>query len=436
MYLFIAVFTVMAYGTVHQPVIAAFYLLSAVFVAVYAASASNGSVNFRGLIVLLPLLLLGVYALLQSVAFGMADEPSGAGAMPRTISMEPYHSQAAAVSIFVLCFISASFFGLLNSAERVKKYALFVTVFGSLYAFYAILQSVLSPDAIYGIYKPASAAPFGSFVNRHNFAAIMEMCIAFPVGLLFAGAVKRDKLLLVSVATAIMGTALLLSESRGGLVSLIAMVLFMSLISSSSNKGKGLAAKLALSVALLITAVGGAVFVGGETSLTRFGDSVGTEDISSYRSHIWQVTLDIVRDNFPLGAGIGAFGTAYAQKDTSGGDLLVEHAHNDYLQVAADAGVVGVVLGLGFLVIFARNVRRGTNVADAYLRGIALGASGACFAILVHSMFDFVLHITAVAVMFLGCLMTLSAVNETADTKPAEDISEQAKKGSVRPFKR
>lgn len=436
MYLFITVFTVMAYGAVHQPVIAAFYFLSAVFVCLYAAAAFNENVSWGSLYVLLPLFLLGCYAMVQSVTLGSAIDEAGSVSIPFTISMEPYHSQAAAVSIFVLCFISASFSGLLNSAERIRRYAVFIMVFGALYAFYAILQSVLSPDAIYGIYKPASGAPFGSFVNRHNFAAVMEMCIAFPIGLLFAGAVSRDKLLLIFVAIAMMGTALLLSESRGGLVSLVAMVLFLALISSRSKTGKSLAAKLALSAALLITAVGGAVFVGGETSLTRFGDSVETEDISSYRSHIWRVTLDVVRDNFPLGAGIGAFGTAFAQKDTSGGDLLVEQAHNDYLQLVADAGVVGVVLGLGFLLLFARNVGHGTKRADAYLRGIALGASGACFAILVHSLFDFVLHITAVAVMFLGCLMALSAVNGIAESNREEGLPDGAKRGSVRPFLR
>jgi O-antigen ligase len=434
LYLVITVFVVMAYGAVHQPVIALFYFLSALMVALYAISSFREEIDLRGLIVLLPLFLLGLYALFQSVSFGNTGDTSSVGPVANTISLEPFHSRAAAVSILVLCFVSAAFYGLLNSASRIRKYAIFLIVFGSIYAFFAILQSVLSPDSIYGLYKPDAGTPFGSFVNRHNFAAIIEMCIAFPMGLLFAGAVSRDKMLLAVVAISIMLTALLLSGSRGGLVSVVAMVIFISLVSSQFKGGRKIVMKLALSGALIVTAIGGAVFVGGETSFTRIGDSVETEDISSYRSHIWRVTIDVIRDNFPLGAGIGAFHTAYAAKDTASGEQIVEQAHNDYLQIAADAGIVGIVLGIGFLAIFVIQVKRGIVVKDPLSRGIAVGAAGACFAVLVHSLFDFVLHITAIAVVFLGCLVTLTAVARRDDSLNDLELEAPKRKGRVAPF--
>ncbi|QQS33447.1 MAG: O-antigen ligase family protein [Acidobacteriota bacterium] len=436
LYMALTVFAVMAYGTVHQPVIAVFYLFSTIFVILYSLSAFRDQLRISGLLIFSPMLLFALYAFVQSVPIGTVSDSAGIGQIPRTISLEPYHSLAAGVSILILFFVSSSFLGLLGTAARVKKFAVFVTVFGTVYAFYAILQSVLSPDSIYGIYTPAAATPFGSFVNRHNFAAVVEMCIAFPIGLLFSGAVGRDKVLLTVTSIAIMATSLLLSGSRGGLVSLIAMVILVSLISSRSRSGKSVAAKFALSFALLVTAIGGAIFVGGETSLTRIGDSLETEDISSYRMHIWRVTTYVIRDNFPLGAGIGAFHTAYAAKDTSGGQMLVEQAHNDFLQVAADAGVVGIVLGISFLVVFGNAVRKALLIKDHHLRGIAVGAAGACFAVLVHSLFDFVLHITAVALLFLSCLALLTAAVDNSENSPDDDVTHPKKKGSVAPFVR
>jgi len=83
----------------------------------------------------------------------------------------------------------------LDSSARVRRLATVITVFGFVYGFYAILQMVLSPDKIYGIYKPQSAVPFGSFVNRHDFAAVMEMSISVPLGMMFAAKLGEEGLL-------------------------------------------------------------------------------------------------------------------------------------------------------------------------------------------------------------------------------------------------
>lgn len=424
LYLAITVMAVMAYGTVHQPTIIAFYLLSCILVCLFAVSAAMPSDLDERQSILVPLLLFGVYALIQAVPLWDVRDPGSVELVTRSISLEPFHSLDAGVRILVLYFITAVFIALLDSRRRLINYVIFLSVFGTGYAFFAIIQSLLSPDAIYGIYTPASGTPFGSFVNRHNFAAIMEMAIAFPAGLLFTGAVGRDKYLLLILAIAIMATALLLSGSRGGTVSTAALLIFIALISSKGTGARGLAVKLILLAALIITAVAGSVFVGGETSLARFGDSARSEDMSSKRTEIWSVTLRVIRENLPLGAGIGAFKTAYAQHDTEAGTLAVEQAHNDYLQAIADAGVVGFALGAAFLAMFASYVRKGIREKDDLVRGIAVGAAGACFGVLIHSAFDFVLHITAVAVVFLSCLAVLvSAVGRSGE----------AVKGQMRP---
>ncbi|MEO6051838.1 MAG: O-antigen ligase family protein [Pyrinomonadaceae bacterium] len=404
------IFTTLAYGTVHQPVLAIFYLLIAGMAVLWAADClANGVFRFSRNVLQIPLLLLGVYASIQIIPFGTFSESAGVSAIPRTISVEPFATQVTALHIFALCTFFALVLVYLESAARLRRIVTVITVFGFIYGFYAILQMVLSPDKIYGVYKPQSAVPFGSFVNRHDFAAIMEMALSIPLGMIFSGSVVRDKRLLYIVAIALMGSSLLLSGSRGGLIALIAEIMLLVILTSRAKGRRNLVLKAALSVALVAAAVGGAIFVGGDTSLTRFSDAAREDNVSSSRTQIWGVTIKVIAENLPLGAGLGAYAQAFTKHDPTSGYARVEQAHNDYLQVLADAGIVGLIIGALFLFWFFREGLRNVASTNTFRRGIAVGAFAGCFAILVHSLFDFVLHITAISVMFLTLMTMLVA---------------------------
>lgn len=415
------VLTTLAYGTVHQPLIALFYVFVAIIAVAWAAAQLRaGEVLYSRTLLQVPLLLFGVYGFLQV-----------AGAT----SIDPFSTQVSAIHVLVLCVLFSITLSILARAKRLRTLASAITVFGAAYAFYAILQSVLSPDAIYGIYRPPTATPFGSFVNKHDFAAIIEMAVAVPLGLLFTGAVRRDRRLLLALAVLIMVSALLLSGSRGGLVAVIAEFIFLVIVTTRSNSRKDVVLKIALSIALLAAGIGGAIFVGGDTSLTRLSNAGSGTDISSSRFHIWTASIDVIKAHMPLGAGLGAFGQAYTQFDTTSGALRVEQAHNDYLQVLADAGIPGLILGAAFLFLFGRQGIRATRVKNTFRRGIAVGAFAGCFAILVHSAFDFVLHITAISVMFLVLLsMLVASSNDYKDdiTEFDDPPSRPRRRASVR----
>ena len=403
------VFTTLAYGTVHQPTISLFYIGVTVLALLWSVDGlQSGAVRFSTSWLQLPLIAAAVYGLIQVMPFGSFTAAAGISGVPRMISLDPSATQANALHfLFLFLFLSFALV-LTDSASRLSKLAGLITVFGTLYAFFAILQSVLSPDKIYGIYERAFAVPFGSFVSRHNFAAYMEMTIAIPLGLLFAGAVPRDKRLLYGTAIALMGTALVLSGSRGGFVALIAEVALMLMLTMRSRRGKRVGARVALAVVLLLIIVGGSFFVGGESSLTRIAETQADGGKSIDRSYIWGVTLNIIRANMPLGAGFGAYGVAFTPFDKYSGMERVEQAHNDYLQVASDAGLVGIVIGAFFLFALYKTGREALAVENVYRRGIAIGALAGIFAILVHSVFDFVLHTTAISVLFLTLIALLT----------------------------
>lgn len=413
------IFTTIAYGAVHQPILAIFYLTSVIIVLLWAFDAfKTGVLRFNQSLVQIPLIGAVIYGILQVIPFGTLADTAGVAGITRTISFQPFVTEVSALHFLALLIFLSAFLTFVDSAERLRKLVYVITIFGFVFAFFAILQAVLSPTKIYGIYETKFAVPFGSFVNRHNFAAYMEMTLGLPLGLMFAGAVGRDKRLIFVTAIGLMGIALLLSGSRGGFVSLIAEIFFLIILTTKTKNKIQFAVKIALSILLLALIIVGAILIGGESSLTRFAETAASSDFSTNRTHIWNVTLSVIKNTLPFGAGFGAYGNAYTAYDSLNGLERVEQAHNDYLQVLADAGIVGLLLGAYFLYQLFKTGFRSAKTSNKFRRGIAIGALAGCFAILVHSLFDFVLHTTAIATLFVT-LVSLVVVsgNEFFDEK-------------------
>jgi O-antigen ligase len=267
----------------------------------------------------------------------------------------------------------------------------------------------------------------------------MEMTIALPLGLVFVGAIPKDKRLLYFTAIGLMGIALLLSGSRGGLVALVAEIFFLAILTTNTKSYSQFALKIGLAVVLIAVIIGGSIFIGGESSLTRFAETAASKDITTNRTHIWSVTLDVIKNNPIFGAGIGAFTVAYAKYDTFNGMERVEQAHNDYLQVLADAGVVGLIIGLFFLYRLFKTGRESIQTHNLFRRGVAVGALAGCFAILVHSLFDFVLHTTAISILFLLLVALVVKSRESYPDDSEERIERHKRRqmprsASVTPF--
>ena len=433
------IWTTLAYGTVHQPMIALFYLVVALIMILWSAETLiSGKFRYSPSLLQIPLLAVAIYAVIQLIPFG-TTETGGISGISRSISLDPFWTRVYALHYFALFVFFAALLVYTDKLERVKRIVWLITIFGFAYAFYAILQYVLSPTKIYGIYEASYAQPFGSFVNRHNFAAYMEMTLAVPLGLLFAGAIPRDRRLLVMTGIGVMGVALILSGSRGGLVALLGEIFFLVIITTKAKSYGQFVLKIALSVGLVALIITGAIFVGGESSLTRIAETASSGDISSNRWHIWDVTLQVIKHHFPFGAGIGAFRAAYTQFDSLSGFERVEQAHNDYLQILADAGLIGLIIAAFFVFWLFRAGFRSIKAKNNFRRGAAVGALAGCVAIMIHSVFDFVLHTTAITLLFLtiaSLVVTSRGGENESEDLPDEDAPDAANVSSLTERKR
>lgn len=424
------VLSTLAYGTVHYWSLAIFEIGACIIVLLWAVDAwrSRTLRLSRNLLQapLFGLVLLGLLQLLPLRSSSSSSADAAAGALLSSpvgsLSIDPYSTRLAIVQIVVLFIYFAASLAFIDSPKRLRLMVRMITVFGFALALFGIIQFFSSPNKIYWLKELPQSLPFGPFYNRHHFAAYMELAMSLPLGLLFAGAIERDKRPLYIFAVILMGIALLMTGSRGAMISVVAEAMFLvAFMGFKQDKGaeegvekrgrvRTALMRVGLGLALVLVLIGGTVLFGGEAALSRMVGTVNSDDPTTGRAHFWGVTLNIIRDHPVIGSGLGSFGLAYTRYDSRNGAFRLEQAHNDYLQVMSDAGIVGACLGIFFIVVLFRMGFARIETDDMFRRGVATGALAGCFAVLVHSFFDFTLHTTANALLFLMLAM-LATVN-------------------------
>jgi O-antigen ligase len=328
-------------------------------------------------------------------------------------SFEPINTLLFALKLLVFAVFFAACFAFIDTESRIRRVAMFIVIFGSLMAFFGILQRLANPDGIYGLRETPQAIPFGPFVNQHHFASFMQMTGGVALGLVLGRTLSRNTKLLIATGAVLMGTAVALTGSRGGILGFAAMLLVVVFLSfgrgRSVAESTGIFSKLRANAgivagvaAMVMLIFGTVLFVGGDDSLLRgVGVARPGIDISTGRFHFWPIAIQIFLANPVLGAGLDAFGVAFTRYDTWNGVLRVEQAHNEYLQMLADAGIVGFLLLAAFIVIFFRKASAVISSAHGSRRAIAAGAFAGCFGILIHSFFDFPLRTFSNGFFFL-----------------------------------
>lgn len=429
------VLSTLAFGTVHTWSLAVFQAGAALIVALWAVDAWRSralrlSRNFLQW-PLLGLFLIGLAQILP-IGGGAADLPAGASP---TISLDPYATRLILIQILALFIYFAAALSFIDTPKRLRLIVRTVTIFGFLLALFGLMQFFTNPTAIFWIREPKQSVPFGPYINRHHFAGYMELALALPLGLLFSGALERERMPLYGFAVFLMAIALVMTNSRGGILSLVAEILFLLTVAFNARRKqagevdadendprrdmRAAIKRAGLGIAIIVALFFSVLFFGGEASLSRLVGTVNADDPTTGRLHFWEGTLGIIGDHPLIGTGLGAFTVSYTRYDTRGGQLRLEQAHNDYLQILSDAGVVGGVLGLLFIVALFRMGFARAASKDKFRRGVSLGALAGCFAVLVHSLFDFTLHTTANALLFLvlAGLATLDGRVEESPTR-------------------
>jgi O-antigen ligase len=177
-----------------------------------------------------------------------------------------------------------------------------------------------------------------------------------------------------------------------------------------------------------------ALLIAFQFGFVTLSQRVEGQGLTDLRWSAAAITLQAASANLPLGTGFGTFIPVYEMfaPRTLLSEWYVNHAHDDWLELALEGGVPAVAILLLFLCWFtiaSMRVWRKPDVKDRALdRVLARAASIVIILLLVHSALDFPLRATTMMTIFaISCALMIDA----AWPKPARGLASGGIEGSA-----
>lgn len=355
------------------------------------------------------------------------------GALAQWFTLSPY-CYPVRMSIIRLSVYALFFLGLtqmLNSQRRIELTIFTILFIGCFEALYGLAETYSGSGHIWWYQKADYLKEVtGTYINRNHFAGLMEMCVLVAVAYVAAlserkekrkdasrhtksprarlamylsGEQRFNKRLFVLFAGAVVGVGLIFSASRGGMISAAGAMLCMSLffLSRRNYRRKGL---ILLLLFLIISAY--SLHIGADYPVERFKH---LDTSLEARSRYTQKTIDMFEDYKLTGIGVGNFQYGYPKYQAAEDKLrFFRHAHNDWAQFLAEAGIIGFCLLLaGLLCYLYLTLRLWRKRTDPFAVCLGIAPLAVMTAMAIHSYSDFNLHIPAnclmlVAIMAIG----------------------------------
>lgn len=364
-----------------------------------------------------------------------------------TLSVEPHASRGALLKGLAYASIFFLTLALVNRRSRVLTLARVIVYSALAHAVYAVLMHLGGADIEYfGIRIRHLDSASGTYVNRNHFAGFLEMSLAVGIGLLIAGLSDRSAdtwkkfmrqtlewilspKMVLRLSLCVLVIALTTTHSRMGNTAFFASLLVAGVIGIALSRyaTRNTVLLLASLIAIDLLIVGS--WFGVERLAQRFEQATveGIQARGNPASH----TLSLVKDYPIFGAGPGTFYVTFSRYRDETIGAYFNHAHNDYLQLAAESGLVGLLLLAAFATfalgaaLLAQWQRR-----DPLMRGMSFACVMGATAILIHSWVDFNLQIPANAALFmvllaLGWISLFLDRRETGDAVRARTRSDE-----------
>ena len=326
--------------------------------------------------------------------------PETAGWLPLTIDQRASLWAGAIVAGTVALYFTAR---TIVAAGGLRHTVRGISMLGFVFSALGLAQAATAGRSIYWRFPTEyeGPLPFGPFVNRNHFATWVIMAIPMCVGYMLArtGTTERStdrfvsrrtrvariadgRMIWLAAATAMMLAALLASMSRSGIVGLLGAVAFCAV----AQRKRPTVRRAWWVVAVCALVVGFAVTRADIPALTeRFSQSgVGVRE----RVTIWRETVPIVKDFWLTGTGVGTYRIAMLAYQHTDRNVQFNQAHNHYLQVASEGGLVLLIPVAAVLIALIYRIKKQLEIESSGAYWIRAGASCGLLAVALQSLWD------------------------------------------------
>ncbi len=427
-------FTAIPYGTVDPWSDAVFEcavfgltILSIIEIAI------EGKLNAKQYTIVLPLLALVAFAFIQTIPLGAGESSLISGGVWNAISADPFETRRWIVKMLALILAGAMLTRYASDERRLRALVWLILAVGLMSALFGIFrQTTQREKGFLFLSRLVQNSGYGQFINRNHFAFLAEMALGLALGFVVGSGVSKERKLIYLAVSLPLWVGLVLSNSRGGLFSMVGQLLFLLLMWTIVDRGRKSSyrpqslleslkgswlLRIPLLCGLLISILIGAVWIGGEQMVSRLEtvpSEVSAQGDASHeatsRIEIWRATVRLIKDHPLTGVGFGGYWAAIPQYHQGSGESIPDEAHNDYLELMASGGIVGVLLTFWFLLAFMRRARQVWTSSKGYRKAASLGALTALSGVAIHSLVDFGLHITINALVFTA-LIVIATIN-------------------------
>ena len=295
----------------------------------------------------------------------------------------------------------------LQSAEQLRKLIWVVLCSAFLVAVYGLYQYVVGFDISATQWVDGEQFPelktrvFSTLENPNLLAGYLVMMMALASGMAFAARSWKEKGLLLGL-TALFGLCLVYTYSRGAWLSVAAVVAIYGWLHNRR-------------IFWIFCLLPLGLLVAQDSILARLTSILNPTDTSStLRIALWESTIAMIMDNPFSGIGWGAYWMVYPEYDffINDGHTKIFHAHNMYLNIAAEIGLPGFVAFLTVMYGHWRKARRVLQeTKDTWLAGLLLGLLAALGGLFFNGLTDYVLFNIQLSMLFwlLNAIIVVAA---------------------------
>ncbi|TDX67242.1 O-antigen ligase [Methylosinus sp. sav-2] len=318
------------------------------------------------------------------------------------LSVAPW---ATSISLLALTAPIAIFLGVLSChADERRRLMLLATCIGVATVLLEVMQIVQGQKSALRFH---SGVDVGLFVNRNHTAAFLYSLTPLAAYALERYLSRRSAYGVLAVFALLMlfTLGLMMTGSRSALLfGLVSAALTYALI-LGDRLGGARAGKAAIyfviAPALIVTGLL-APYFGLTQIIDRF---MGADIAADARWKVFRVSFETMQAFFPLGSGLGTFDRVYPLFEPTSMIVpaIVNHAHNDILELAMELGLVGILLVLCWLAATLIAALRNFRESDATLRKERFAALIVVGLLFAHSTIDYPMRTSALAAVFAMC---------------------------------